>query len=204
MYFVLVSNKGSANCCWKIWWLLGLWADQIVQKSSWKCPLKEKQAGFCVANNKHIAVSPVCLSASVLKTGVMDWAAQAASCCCWFSVYNHLQAQAPLGLEPLVFSFMDYHPYIQWLVLLCGIFEGHRALATAPAQMSVLQIPLSLLDQNTLFQGFRSGLSSGMGGREHRSDVFSLFLDCNFFIPLFRCRLKGTCKDGWCGSWALC
>lgn len=67
-------------------------------------------------------------------------------------------------------------------------------LATAPAQMSTLQLPLTLLNQNTVFQDLGNGVPSERDRREHSSDVFSLFLDSNLFLLYLGADLKERAK----------
>lgn len=111
---------------------------------------------------------------------------EAAWCYYLLFIYNHLQAQLPLVLESLLSSFMDYHPYIQWFVLLCEICskgpEEHLSHCSSPNVHT--PTATDLIYPEHCFQDFWNGLSSERDRRENSLDTFSLFLDSNLFLCL--------------------
>lgn len=123
---VQVSSKFSANYSQKKWWLLGLCADQIMQKSSWQWVLKE------------------------IKINLSK---------------GHRGASSSL-LQPKC-------PY------------------SNAAQMSILQLPWTLLNWNAVSQDSLNGLSSERDRREH---FRCLFLGSNIFLLYLGADLKERAK----------
>ena len=74
--------------------------------------LKEKRAGFYVANNTLFSFA--CLPLGFSDEDMCDGVSCTGCVVLLFvSICNHLEAQVSLVLESLVSSFMDYHLYIQ-------------------------------------------------------------------------------------------